>query len=183
MGVRRKRKSVPRARGSLTREARQAINQHVREHAAWYAPAVSAVAFFLFAHLLTLLAFFLMKSGGMHQEQDVHKIIVTWAVYGFLPLLLCSYLCFFAVARPVTGLLARKCSFWTTTTMHLVTGAVYGAAIGLALLLLLVPDTWFNVLLVFCIGVATGEGNWFFYRKLAVPDPVIEEHRLEEQPE
>ena len=116
---------------------------------------------------MTLLALICIKSGVM-PEHLMPKTVVTWAVYGFLPLLLCSYGCFFAVARPVTSLLERKCLHLSATMLTLAAGAVYGAAIGSALFLLLEPGTVLNALFLLGIGMATGLGNWFLYRKLTV---------------
>lgn len=157
--------------------------QHFRNHVGWYLPALTPVALFLLAHLITLLTFFLTKSGMADQDQEVHKTVVTWAVYGFLPLLLSSYLCFFAVARPAFGVLARKFPLLTEAMLHLSTGASYGVAIGLSLLLLLMPDTGLNALLVLLIGLAVGQGNWFVYRKLVVLEHPAGTPSLEEQPE
>jgi hypothetical protein len=123
--------------------------------------------FFFLAHIVTLLAFVFMQTGVLPKEQLVHKTVVTWAVYGFLPLLLSSYLCFYAVARPAVGVLARKFPLWSDETCNLATGTVYGVAIGLLLLLLLKPAAGFGALLLLLVGLGAGLGNWFFYRKLA----------------
>ena len=113
MSNKRNQRGAVKSRGSFTAEARRAAGEHLRRHAAWHAPAASPVALFFFAHLLTLAAFALMKSGVLQQDQLDHKSLVIWSVYGFLPLLLCSYLCFFVVARPVAGFLERRFPDWT----------------------------------------------------------------------
>jgi hypothetical protein len=122
------------------------------------------------AHLLTLLALICIKSGVLQQEQLIHKTVVTWAVYGFFPLLLCSYCCFFAVAKPVTGLLERKFPHWSPSMLTLSSGAAYGAAMGILLLLLLEPRTLLSAVFLLVIGIVNGLGNWFFYRKLTIVD-------------
>jgi hypothetical protein len=184
MSTKRNRRHVPRQpRGSLLAELRKTLAQHFRAHVAWYLPALTPVVLFLLAHLLTLLAFFLTKSGEAYQDQELHKTMVTWAVYGFLPLLLSSYLCFFVVARPAIGVLARKFPLWTDAALHLSAGGAYGLAIGLSLFLLLMPATLLNALLILLIGLAVGQGNWFVYRRLVAIEFVRETHPLEEQPE
>lgn len=166
MSNKRNQRGAVKSRGSFTAEARRAAGEHLRRHAAWHAPAASPVALFFFAHLLTLAAFALMKSGVLQQDQLDHKSLVIWSVYGFLPLLLCSYLCFFVVARPVAGFLARRFPDWTAGQLDLASGAAYGAAVAVALCLLLQPTAWLNAGLVLLVGIASGLGNWFLYRKL-----------------
>ena len=175
-------RGAAKTRGSLVAEARKAASEHLRRHAAWHAPAASPVALFFFAHLLTLAAFALMKSGILQQEQLDHKSLVIWSVYGFLPLLLCSYLCFFAVARPVAGILARRFPDWTTTSLELASGAAYGAAVAVSLIALLQPDTWLSAALVLLIGLASGQGNWFIYRKLTAVAACPQETPPQERP-
>lgn len=163
-------RAANKARVSPVLALRKALSQHVRKHVVCYVPALAPLAFFLLAHGLTLCTLVLFRSGLLHQEQLVHKTLVTWAVYGFLPLLLCSYLGFFAVGRVAQAILERKYSHWSQKALTLTAGAAYGAAVGVCLLLLLAPDTWLNGLLVLLIGMAAGLGNWFFYRKLAIVD-------------
>jgi hypothetical protein len=133
-----------------------------------YLPALAPLVFFFLAHGITLFTLILVKSGVLPQGQAMHKTLVTWAVYGFLPLLLCSYGCFFAVARPATGLLERRFPEWTPARLSLAAGGAYGAAIGIALLLLLAPKALLSALFLLTIGMATGLANWFLYRKLTV---------------
>lgn len=154
-------------RVSLVAMLRQAVSQHFRKHLVVYVPALLPLVFFLLAHGMTLLTLIFIKSGVM-QGYLMPKTVVTWAVYGFLPLLLCSYGCFFAVARPVTSLMERKFFHLSATMLTLAAGAAYGAAIGIALFLLLEPGTVLNALFLLGIGMATGLGNWFLYRKLTV---------------
>jgi hypothetical protein len=166
MRTKRNQRGVRRARVPLALSVRKAVTQHVRKHLVAYVPALLPLAFFFLAHLLTVLTLIFIKSGLLRQEHLLHKTVVTWAVYGFLPLLLCSYLCFFVVARPVTGILERKFPHWTATMLNLSSGGAYGAAMGLFLLLLLEPRTWLNAVFLLFIGMVVGQGNWFFYRKL-----------------
>lgn len=166
MSSKRNQRSAAKSRGSLTAGAWRAAGEHLRRHAAWHAPAASPVALFFFAHLLTLAAFALMKSGVLQQDQLDHKSLVIWSVYGFLPLLLCSYLGFFVVARPVAGILARKFPDWPAVRLDLASGAAYGVAVAASLLLLLQPGAWLNGGLVLLVGLGSGLGNWFMYRKL-----------------
>jgi len=147
---------------------RRAVSRHLNKHLVVYLPALAPLVFFFLAHGVTVLALILIKSGVLPQGQVLHKTLVTWAVYGILPLLLCSYGCFFAVARPATGVLARRFPEWTPTRLTLAAGAAYGAAVGLALLVLLEPGSLLRVLFLLTVGMATGLGNWLLYRKLTV---------------
>lgn len=141
------------------------MSRHLRRHRLYYVPLLAPLILFLLAHLVTLLALMLIKSGVLTGEHVMVKTVVTWAVYGFLPLLLCSYLCFFTVARPAIGILARVCADWPSIGRDLTIGGVYGLVMGLTLALLLGPDTWLKGMTVMGIGLAAGQGNWFFYRK------------------
>ena len=67
---------------------RRAFIQHVKKSGTAYAPALAPLVFFFLAHFVSLLAFVFLKAGALRQEQLVHKTVVTWAVFGFLPLLL-----------------------------------------------------------------------------------------------
>jgi len=149
---------------------RKALAQHVQKHVASYAPALSPVLFFILAHVLTLLTLVFMKAGVLQSDQGVCKTVVTWAVYGFIPFLLSSYGSFFLAARPAAVALERKYPDWSVTLLNLATGAVYGAVLVVALVLLLRPDTWMGRFLLVCIGGAAGQGNWYFYRRLAGGD-------------
>lgn len=149
---------------------RKALAQHVQKYVAFYAPALSPVLFFLLAHVLALLTLVLMKTGVLQSDQGVCKTVVTWAVYGFIPFLLCSYGSFFLAARPAAVMLARKYPDWSVTLQILATGAVYGAVLVAALVLLLSPDSWIGRFLLVCIGVAAGQANWYFYRRLTGND-------------
>jgi len=155
---------------SLVKGIHKAFVEHIKKNRLLYAPALAPISLFLLAHLLFLLAFVFMKMGVLQKEQLVHKTVVTWAVFGFPALLLSSYLCFFLVARFAVGILARKFPLWSATMLDLATGAAYGAAIGVFLVLLRKPDAWFSALLLLLVGIATGQGSWFFYRKLAGGD-------------
>ncbi|MBV5319254.1 MAG: hypothetical protein JZU50_15800 [Desulfobulbaceae bacterium] len=149
---------------------RKALVQHIQKKIGFYAPALSPVVFFFLAHVITLLTLVFIKTGVLQNDQGIYKTVVTWAVYGFLPFLLCSYGSFYFVARPAAGALERKFPDWSATVRNLSSGGVYGAALVLALILLLRPDTGMDRLLLLLIGAAAGQGNWFFYRKLASID-------------
>ncbi len=168
MRTKRNRRGVRRARVPLAVLLRTAVSRHVRNRLVLYVPALVPLLLFLVAHLLGLLVLVCIKSGLLPQEQSIHKTVVTWAFYGFLPLLFSSYCCFFAVARPVAGLLPHKFPDWSASTQMLSSGAAYGAAMGLLLLLLLEPRTSTNAVFLLLVGLATGLGNWFFYRKLTI---------------
>jgi len=155
---------------SIVEGIRQAFTQHIKKNSAPYAPALSPIVFFLLAHIITLLALIFMQAGMLPKDQVVCKTIVTWAVYGFLPLLLCSYVSFYFIARPVAGVLERKFPLWSEPVLNLSSGAAYGVAIGLFLVLLLNPNSGLSAFLVLLIGIAAGQGNWFFYRKLVRGD-------------
>jgi hypothetical protein len=155
---------------SLVFGLRKALVGHVQQHIVFYVPGLSPVVFFFLAHFVTLLTLICIRSGMLQKELLLYKTVVTWAVYGFLPLLLCSYLCFFAVARPAAAALSRKFPHWTALTLNLSIGAAYGGALSFALFLLLEPGNWFNSVLLLAIGFAVGQGNWFIYRKLALGD-------------
>jgi hypothetical protein len=140
----------------------------VRKHLVVYVPALLPTVFVLFAHLVSLLTVIFIKSGFLGHEQLLHKTFVTWAIYGFLPLVLCSYCCFFAVARPVTGILERRFPLWSASMLTVSSGTIYGTAMGAFLFVLLEPATVLNTVFLLFIGMVVGQGNWFFYRKLTV---------------
>lgn len=145
-----------------------------------YVPMVAPLIFVLLAHGITVITLILIKSGVLPQGMGVHKTLVTWGVYGVLPLLLCSYGCFFAVARPVTGLIERRRPDWPATTVTLVAGAAYGGAIVLILLALLTPGSVLRIFFLLLIGMATGMGNWLLFRALTVvPEQVAPPDRAD----
>jgi len=149
---------------------RQALGQHFRKNIGSYAPALAPVVLFLLAHVLVLLVLVLMKTGVMAPDQEICKTMVTWAVYGLLPFLLCSYGAFHLAARPAARVLEGKFPHWSASERTLVGGAVYGVALILALVVLLRPENGLNILLLGLIGTAAGLGNWFFYRKCTSSD-------------
>jgi hypothetical protein len=155
---------------SIVQGIRKTFIQHVKKNGVMYAPALAPIVVFFLAHIVFLLAFVLMKMGVLQNEQLVHKTIVTWAVFGFPSLLLSSYLCFYVVNRFAVGVLVRKFPLWSATMLNLSIGTVYGGAIGVLLVLLRKPEAWFSALLLLCIGIVAGQGNWFFYRKIAGVD-------------
>ncbi len=168
MRTKRNRHNVRRTRVNLLSSLRRAIAGHVIGRLVLYLPALVPLVLFILAHTVTLVTLILIKSGVMPQGQVMHKTLVTWAVYGFLPLLICSYGCFFAVARPVTATLARRFPDWMPATLTLAGGTAYGLAVTAALMYLLEPASPLRVLFLLAIGMATGLGNWWVYRKLTV---------------
>lgn len=149
---------------------RRTLGQHCQKNIGSYAPALAPVVLFLLAHVLVLLVLVLMKTGVMASDQEICKTMVTWAVYGLLPFLLCSYGAFHLVARRAATVLEDKFPHWSAGERTLAGGAVYGVALILALVLLLRPESGLNILLLCLIGAVAGLGNWFFYRKFARTD-------------
>ncbi|MCL2790956.1 MAG: hypothetical protein FWD79_09980 [Desulfobulbus sp.] len=145
---------------------RGVIGRHLRRHLVVYLPAVAPLFFFLLTHGIAMLMLILIRSGMLSPGLTLHKTLLTWGVYGFLPLLCCSYGCFFAVARPVAKGLERRFSQWMPGMLTLASGAAYGVAVTLVLLLLLPPDSMLRICLLSFVGLATGLGNWLLYRTL-----------------
>jgi hypothetical protein len=160
------RRNTRRKRISPVAAVREVIVRHLRRHLIIYVPAIAPLFFCLLSHGVTVTMLILIKSGALPPGLTLHKILLTWAVYGFLPLLFCSYGCFFAVARPVTRLLERRFSGWMPGMVTLASGAAYGMAIAAVLLLLLASGSMQRVCLLLLIGMATGLGNWWLYRTL-----------------
>nr|WP_321468320.1 hypothetical protein [uncultured Desulfobulbus sp.] len=150
----------------------QGVRHLLTSRVGWYVPAVFPVLLFILAHLLTLITFVFTRFDLVEQNQQLYKFMVTWAVYGFVPLLLCSYGCFFAVAKPGITILARKLPHWLAANLHQANSCVYGFATGLALLVLLQPGVGPKSLLLFVIGFVSGVGNWQVYRRLVADDPL-----------
>ncbi|WP_310600688.1 hypothetical protein [Desulfobulbus sp.] len=177
MKNKRNRRNTRRVRISPVSAVRKVLVQHLKKYLIVYVPAVMPLFFFFLAHGITVVTLILIKSGALPQGLALHKTLVTWGVYGVMPLLLCSYGCFFAVARPAAGLLARKFPQWMPDTLTLASGVAYGAAVALVLLLLLAPASIPRVFFLLLIGMTTGLGNWWLYRALtgasaqAVPPP------------
>ena len=170
-GTRRRRTPAPK-RGSLIAGLGQSLRRHVQQRLSWYIPACTPIAVLLLAHLLTLIVFLLIHLRIAAPVQEVYKVLITWAVYGFVPLLFCSYLCYFALAKPGLALLARKLPHWSDIQLHLFNGLLYGAGIGLVLLLLLQPGVGPKALMIFLTGLVVGLGNWLLYRKLSPAEPL-----------
>lgn len=155
---------------------RTALGQGVRHllttRVGWYAPAVFPVLLSIFAHLLTLITFLLMRCGLVAENQMLYINMITWAVYGFVPLLLCSYAGFLMLARPGIQMLAQKLPHWSVASLHLANGCIYGTATGLGMLALLQPGVGPKSLLLFLVGLISGMGNWWFFHKLVSEDPL-----------
>ncbi|NLX18458.1 MAG: hypothetical protein GXY53_04135 [Desulfobulbus sp.] len=141
---------------------------HIRRRFVIYLPACVPLILFVLAHFGTLLTVILIQSGLLAQGQ-LHKVMITWAVYGLLPLLFCSYGCFFAIARPAAGLLERKFPDTSPFVRTLAVGALYGGGVSLALVMLLEANTILRICLLATVGLLTGLGNWLVYRSLVPP--------------
>lgn len=166
MKNRRNHRVVKKSKFSLPSSLGTAFIQHVKKNVTSYAPALAPIGFFFLAHLVTLLLFICMKIGVLPKDQLLHKAVVTWAVYGLLPFLLSSYLCFYFVARPSVKMLERKLPDWPPDKLDWASGAVYGVALGILLEVLLKPTAFGSGMMLLLIGIAAGQGNWFFYRKV-----------------
>ncbi len=148
----------------------KALIKHLRSHAASYAPAVTPTVFFILAHGITFPALVLAKTGVIGNYQTVYTAVVTWAVYGLLPLLVCSYIPFFLVARPLVAFLEKRYADWSELFRDGLTGTGYGVVIGLGLVALLSPGSWFGNLSLLVFGTVVGLLNWLFYRKIICVD-------------
>ena len=140
--------------------------RHVKKHPAAYAPAVAPVLLLLCAHVISIPAHMVLKTAGLMQYQNVFDSMLTWGVYGFLPLVLVSYAAFHGVARPVASLLARKWPAMSATMFGLAPGAAYGVVAGIGFLALLRPGSEVGTLLLLLFCLLTGIVNWLFYRKM-----------------
>ncbi|MDY0389376.1 hypothetical protein [Desulfobulbus oligotrophicus] len=159
----RKRSSI-----ALIPALRSMLLQHVRRRLVIYLPACMPLLLVVLTHIGTLLTLVLIKSGLLAPGQ-LYRAMITWAVYGLLPLLFCSYGCFFAIARPVAGLLERTFPDLSSFILTLATGALYGVGISLALIMLLGADTMLRACLLVIVGLLTGLGNWVLYCSLITP--------------
>jgi hypothetical protein len=131
---------------------------------------VTPAVFFILAHGLTFPVLVLVKTGVIGNFQTVYTTVVTWAVYGLLPLLICSYIPFFLVARPLVSFLEKRYADWSETARDGVAGAAYGVVIGLGLVALLSPGSWFGNFSLLVFGTVVGLLNWFFYRNFLCVD-------------
>lgn len=170
MSTQRTQRRARRPRQSPVAELRRALTAHLLKYPALYIPVAMPVVLFFLAHLLTLFAVFGITAGFLSHDQGLHKSALIWAVYGFRLLLPCSYAGFFAVAKPVTRILTNRYSQWPPLQLTLAGGAAYGLAICLILLALLGPSSPGRVLLLLFIGMTTGIGNWYIYRRLVGPE-------------
>lgn len=178
MHTRRNQRGRQRERVAVIKALRSGLTQHFRTRLMAYVPASLPVLLFILAHGGILLTLILIKSGVLSQAQAVHKTMVTWAVYGILPLFFCSYLCFFVLARPLSDLLTRRFSEWSPLHHTLIVGLLYGVGVSLALMLLFKPNTMQHFCFLLAIGMSTGLGNWFLYRCLTV----VPLQQISEQP-
>lgn len=169
MQTRRNQRGRQRVRVAIIPALRRSLARHFRSHLKLYVPAILPLLLFVLAHGGTLLTLILIKSGVISQGQVVHKTVVTWAVYGILPLLFCSYVCFFALARPATAFLVRRFPDWAPLQHTMAVGVLYGGGVSVALMLLLEPNTILRFCFLLVIGMSTGLGNWVFYRRLTLP--------------
>lgn len=145
--------------------------QHVRRHPRLYVPAGAPVLFLLLAHVLSLPVLALTGGGGSEGIGLACRTLLTWAVFGFLPFLVLSYLAFFLAARPLADLLARRQASLPAAVGFL-PPAGYGVAIACGMFLLLRPGHWPGDLALLLCCLAAGTLNWFLYLRLAGPGPV-----------
>ncbi len=169
-----RRRPPKRKKVSIRAALSQGLRHLLTARVGWYAPAVVPVLLSILAHLLTLVAFLLIRCGLVSQNPMLYTNMITWGVYGFIPLLLCSYAVFFVLTRVGIQALVQKLPHWSTVSLHLAIGGGYGIATGLALLLLLQPGVGPKSLLLFLVGLISGLGNWYFYRKLLPEDPLAD---------
>ncbi len=148
------------------------LARHVKKHPAVYAPAVAPVLLLLCAHVISIPAHMVLKTAGLMQYQNVFDSMLTWGVYGFLPLVLVSYTAFHGVARPFAGLLARRWPAIPAAVFALAPGVAYGVVAGVGFLALLRPGSGVGTLLLLLFCLLTGIVNWFFYRKMGDVAPV-----------
>jgi hypothetical protein len=148
------------------------IFQHVERHSWLYAPACAPVLFLLLAHMVSLPALVLTRVGGTEGVGAASRTLLTWAVFGFLPFLVLSYLAFFLVARPFATLLARRQFALPARTSDLLPAVGYGATIAMGMFSLLRPGNWPGDLALLLCCLAAGGLNWFLYRWLVGPGPV-----------
>lgn len=147
------------------------FRQHVRRHPRLYAPAGAPILFLFVAHVVSLPALVLTRSGGTEGFGAACRTLLAWAVFGFLPFLVLSYLAFFLAARPLADLLARRQASLPSAVGFL-PPAGYGVAIACGMFLLLRPGHWPGDLALLLCCLAAGTLNWFLYLRLAGPGPV-----------
>ena len=142
---------------------------HVKRHPLLYAPVSAPVLFLLLAHLVSLPAHILLKATGLLAHQAFFDTMLTWSVYGFLPVVLGSYVSFHAVARPVAALIEQRQASLRESVplLFLLPGAMYGAVIGCGLLVLLRPGSSSGELVLFLFCLLIGMLNWFLYCQMA----------------
>ena len=114
---------------------------------------------------------FARGTGGTEGFGAACRTLLTWAVFGFLPFLVLSYLAFFLAARPLADLLARRQASLPAAVGFL-PPAGYGVAIACGMFLLLRPGHWPGDLALLLCCLAAGTLNWFLYLRLAGPGPV-----------
>lgn len=140
---------------------------HVRRHPLIYAPAVGPVVLVLLTHIIAVPAHILFKSSARINAMTLVDSILTWSVYGFLPLLLLSYGCFHGVARSVAQMLKQQWDNAPPAVIGLLPGIAYGAVAAMAFLILLRPGSEYIELAIFTVCLLIGMLNWFVYRLLS----------------
>ena len=148
----------------------KSLLRHVIRHPLVYAPAAGPVALVLLAHIVAVPTHILLKSSAQINALALVDSVLTWSVYGFLPLLLLAYGGFHAVARPVAQILRQRWEDAPPVALSLLPGVAYGAVAGMGFLLLLRPGSELAELVVFAICLLIGILNWFVYRQLCPED-------------
>lgn len=135
-----------------------------------YAPAAGPVGLVLLTHIIAVPAHILFKSSAQMNALALVDSILTWSVYGFLPLLLLSYCCFHGVARSVARIVKQHWDTAPPMMLSLLPGVTYGAVAAMGFLILLRPGTEFVALVIFAVCLLIGMLNWFVYRQLSRND-------------
>jgi hypothetical protein len=131
---------------------------HFTKHASSYAPA--AAPFFI-----VCIAIILFVVAPLFENQVGVNGFITIALFGFSPLLLLSYILFYLIARPLGTLINRKLFSFSKIVLNLLTGTIYGAAIGAIIVICFNPKL-LDAVMIFSFGIVVGIINWFSYCKL-----------------
>ena len=144
--------------------------RHIKRHPLIYAPLAGPVLLVLLAHMIAVPAHILLKSSAHGEAMAIVDAMLTWSVYGFLPLLLLSYASFHAVARPVVRILRQHWESAPPVAFNMLPGTAQGAIAGMGFLILLRPGSELAELVLFGICLLIGMLNWFVYRRLCPED-------------
>ncbi len=159
----------------------QALKRHVMNHLGWYVPAFVPIVMVFVCMVLALIALFL--------PGDIKHSLYQWSVYGllgFLPILICSYGCFFLLLHFGVLWLAKRFPHWSDGTLHFGIATLYGLGAALMLLLWVRPEgdsTPQTMLVIGLIGLVCGWGNWHLFRKLTPTDLIahLRQHLAEQE--